>query len=490
MNEPLLAALAEAIPRPRSALPPLPPQAWPRRDSRQVQPGDIFVAQAEGPERAAHIAEALARGASLVLAEDRGDLPPDPRVQPTPAARWAFARLSCAAHRLPRATPLLAVTGTKGKSSVVHWTWAALGPGAARVGTLGWHDGQSERPNPQTTPPPEALHAFLAALPESCPGVVIEASSHGLHQHRLAGLRCAAVAVTGIGRDHLDYHGSFAAYVEAKLRIVELLAAGGRCVLNGDDALAPRFAERALARGAQPLLLATAPPPWAAGLPLALLQRLPDGQWQLASASGRWPLQPPLFGERNAWNAAAALLLAETLGVPPPLASARIAAAPPLPGRLERLAERPATFVDYAHTPESLAFALSALREAFPGRKLVVVFGCGGERDPGKRPLMGRAAAAADAIIITDDNPRREDPRAIAAAILEGVRAAGAVAEVIHERGSAICEARRRAGADGVVLVAGKGHETQQIIGDRALPWDDRAFVRALGSAEGRADGG
>lgn len=477
----LSAALARALPAPRAPLPPLRLSGCVRRDSRLIASGDLYVAQAEGAERARHIAEALARGAALVLAEDRGDLPDDPRVQPTPHARWAFAMLSAAAHRLPPPCPLLAVTGTKGKSTVVHLLWAALGPGAARVGTLGWHDGVEERPNPQTTPPPEALHAFLAALPASCPGVAIEASSHALAQQRLAGLAWRAAAVTNIGRDHLDYHGSGAAYVHSKLALLCQLAPGGLAVLNGDDAAAPLFVHAARAAGARVVLLGFGAAPRSGGQ--ARLVR-DGGGWRLERDAGAIALAPPLIGACNAWNAAAALLLAEAAGVPATLAAQRIAAAPPPPGRLERLAEAPATFVDYAHTPESLAAAIAALREACPGRPLAVVFGCGGERDAGKRPLMGAAATAADLIVITDDNPRREDPAAIAAAILAGVRAAGGRATVIHERAAAIRHARAAIGRDGVVLVAGKGHETEQRYGERALPWDDRAFVRSLGAEE------
>jgi UDP-N-acetylmuramoyl-L-alanyl-D-glutamate--2,6-diaminopimelate ligase len=437
------------------------------RDSRRLQSGEAFIAQADGADRASHMAEAQARGAAAVLAE--------PAV---PHARWAFARASCAAHHLPGTVPVLATTGTKGKSTVTHFAWAALGPGAARIGTIGWHDGRTERPNPQTTPPPDELHAFIGGLPDDCPGVAIEASSHGLDQHRLAGLRLSALAVTNIGRDHLDYHGTTASYVHAKLRIARLIAADGLCVVNADDAHAHRFAHAALNAGGRVIAL---------GVGRSGQQRLPGcdaasalqqgSGWKLVCPGASVDLPTPLPGRFNIWNAAAAVLMAHATGVPLHLAAARLATAPPVPGRLELLAHNPLTYVDYAHTPESLAAAIAALREAHPGRRLAVVFGCGGDRDTGKRATMGAAGSAADALVLTDDNPRSEDPTAIIADIRTGVQTA---CEVEHQRATAIRRARALAGADGVVLVAGKGHETEQKFHDRTVHWDDRACVRSL----------
>jgi UDP-N-acetylmuramoyl-L-alanyl-D-glutamate--2,6-diaminopimelate ligase len=438
------------------------------RDSRQVAPGQAFVAQADGEERQRHLAEASARGAAAIIAEPR-----------TPHARWAFARASCAAHGLPLTAPLLAVTGTKGKSTVVHFAQAALGPGAARIGTVGWHDGVNERPNPQTTPPPDELHRFLAGLPAGCPGVAMEASSHGLDQHRLAGLRLAGLAVTNIGRDHLDYHGTTAAYVHAKLRAARLLAPGGLCVINADDEHAHVFAHAALCAGARVIAL---------GVGRGGHHRLPGcgvatafrhgPAWMLDAPGAEVDLPVRLPGGFNAWNAAAAVLLAEAAGVPLAEAARRLADAPPVPGRLELLARAPLTYVDYAHTPESLALAIAALREAHPGRRLAVVFGCGGDRDNGKRAPMGAAAAAADLVVLTDDNPRSEDPARITAQIASGMPRGEARIE--HDRGRAIAAAREAVGSEGVVLVAGKGHETEQKFRDRTVAWDDRAFVRGL----------
>ena len=420
------------------------------RDSRSVRPGEAYIAQAEDP---AHAAQALERGAAIVV-DARGDLR-------SPHPRWSFARASCAVSELDdRCPPLAAATGTKGKSTIAHILWWLLGAGAARVGTIGWHDGRNERPNRQTTPPPDELHEFLASLPEACPGVALEASSHGCDQFRLAGLRLQALAVTGIGHDHLDYHGTVAAYVAAKLRAVQLLVTGGRLVINADDAHAAAFFHAGRCVGAEVILL---------------------------SAADVLRMAPPiaLAGAFNAWNAAAALLLAEALGVPRLLGEQRLRTLPAIPGRLERLAEAPITYVDYAHTPESIAAVLGAVRAAHPGAPVAIVFGCGGDRDTTKRAPMGAAAASADLVVVTTDNSRSEDPRAIAEQVLAGVaaRTGSSTTTVIEpDRATAIRLARERLGAHGVVVVAGKGHETSQDIRGVVTAWDDRAFVRSLTS--------
>ncbi len=450
------------------------------RDSRSVAAGDAFVAQAEGADAARHAAEARTAGAAVVVAR-----PGTPGADAATAhPRWSFARASAAARALPRSIPLVAATGTKGKTTVTHLAWAALGAGAARVGTVGWHDGRGERPNPQTTPPPDELHRFLAGLPADCPGVALEASSHGLDQQRLAGLRLAALAVTNIGRDHLDYHGTMAAYVHAKLRAARLIAEGGLCVVNANDPHAHRFAHAAACAGARVIALGVGRSPRVPGCDSATVLRRGAG-WALEAPGAETALPVALPGSFNAWNAGAAVLLATAAGITLGVAAARLAGAPPVPGRLELLAAAPATYVDYAHTAESLAAAIAALRETHPGRRLAVVFGCGGDRDPGKRAPMGAAASAADQVVLTDDNPRSEDPSAIAQQILDGVRSSGrpvvrSSCEIEHQRSTAILRARELVGADGVVLVAGKGHETEQKYADRILDWDDRSFVRSL----------
>ena len=417
------------------------------RDSRLVSTGAAYIAQ-DG--NSAHLLQAMERHAGVLVTA--GLAPRGVRLAlRTPHPRWSFARASCALHNLDRrCPPLIATTGTKGKSTVTHLAWWLLGAGAARVGTIGWHDGSSERKNAQTTPPPDELHGFLAGLPAGCPGVALEASSHGCDQFRLAGLQLAALAVTGIGHDHLDYHQSTAAYVAAKLRAVQLLVPGGLLVLNAADAHVGEFARAGANVGAEVVLL--------------------------AAADCRAP--SPLPGAFNAWNTEAAVRLVSRLGVSRELALERLASMPAIPGRLELLVHAPLTYVDYAHTPESIAAVLGAVRAAHPGKPVAIVFGCGGDRDPSKRAPMGAAAATADLVVITTDNSRSEDPQVIAAQIRAGVGATACVSE--PERAAAIRAARTAIGRNGVVVVAGKGHETTQDIGGVVTAWDDRAFVAGL----------
>ena len=430
------------------------------RDSRLATNGQAYVAQSlVSEERIRHCAQARAAGASVVADDAHADLR-------TSHPRWAFARASAALHGLDEDAvgvphpPLLATTGTKGKSTVTHLVWwllGALGNDAARIGTIGWHDGHSETPNRQTTPPPDELHAFLSALPATCPGVALEASSHGADQYRLAGLLLAGLAVTGIGHDHLDYHGTQSAYVGAKLRIVQLLRRGGRLVLNADDASAHLFAHAGACIGAEVIMLSA----------------------EQVRAAG-WG--SPLPGAFNAWNTAAAVLLVEAVGVSRAMSIERLRSMPAIPGRLEMLATAPVTYVDYAHTAESISAVLAAIRETHPQAPIAIVFGCGGDRDISKRAPMGAAASAADFVVITTDNSRSEDPRVIAAQILVGLTSSPHAREhaIEPDRAAAIIHARTHVGTNGVVVVAGKGHETTQDILGVVTSWDDRAFVRSL----------
>jgi UDP-N-acetylmuramoyl-L-alanyl-D-glutamate--2,6-diaminopimelate ligase len=447
------------------------------RDSRLVAPGQAYVAMGPADGQAAHVAEALQRGATVILTEAAiaVDTGPVPRLT-VGNARAAFARMSAAAHGLDhRCPPLVAAVGTAGKSTTVHCTWWAMGAGAARIGTIGWHDGVSERPNPQTTPPPEQLHAFLAGLPADCPGAAMEVSSHACDQRRCEGLRFAAIAFTGIGHDHLDYHRTMESYVAAKLSSFRWLVPGGLVVVNAEDPRCDLITASARGAGARVLGLG-----FRSGAALVTQQ---DGHWTLAVDGTPHVLPVRLPGSFNAWNAAAGALLARATGVPLAIALNRLADLPPVPGRLELLARRPDTYVDYAHTPDEIATMLTALRHQFPGRRLVCVFGCGGDRDRTKRGPMGRAALTADMAVLTTDNSRSEAPEAIAQDVLSGLPD-GALASgrmvVEHDRAAAIRLGRDAAGPDGIAVVAGKGHETDQLIQGRILPWDDRAFVRSL----------
>lgn len=483
------------------------------RDSRHVRPGEVYVAMGPLADQPTHAREAIARGASAVLAEHglELDAPGSAHAVPllrTSHARWSFARASAAAHGLPRRIlPLVGVTGTAGKSTTTHCAWWAMGEGAARVGTIGWHDGIRERANAQTTPPPEQLHDFLAGLPSTCAGVAMEVSSHAGDQHRLAGLQFAALAFTGLGHDHLDYHRTTGAYLTAKLRALRLLRTGGLCVINADAPDAHAVAHAANGADARVVMLG-----------------FKRGDSRLVRTTGGWRMRHEavdyrvpvrLPGDFNAWNAAAGALLATATGVSLSGGLDRLASMPAVPGRLELLARHPDTYVDYAHTPDELKVMLTAVRKEFPGRRLVCVFGCGGDRDRSKRGPMGCAALIADQVVLTTDNSRSEDPKAIAEEVIKGLPpgtevywaqsddlASGRWLEAMRpayaagsnrvnetprsvlveiDRGTAIRLARALAGDDGVVVVAGKGHETDQLMGGVTLPWDDREFVKSLG---------
>ncbi|MDA3960371.1 MAG: UDP-N-acetylmuramyl-tripeptide synthetase [Planctomycetota bacterium] len=440
-------------------------------DSRRLEPGSIFVAT--GARRAAHSADARARGAAVVISDDA----PTPLGSNwrSPSARYTAARVSAVTHGIDQqCPPLLGVTGTDGKTTSAWYAWCCLGQAAARVGTLGLHDGTSERVGAHTTPPAEQLHGFLADLPTECPGVAVEVSSHAIDQHRLAGLRFAAMAFTGIGSDHLDYHRHHAAYVATKLRAARLLMPKGLAVINADDPRSGAIAHAVRAAGGRVLSLGF-------GAGAARLQPAPDG-WRLCLDGDELALPVRQPGAFNAWNAAAGALLASAVGGDLAACCARLATAPAVPGRMELVLERPLAYVDYAHTPGAVAAAVAALREAHPRRRLVCVAGCGGDRDTGKRAPMGRAAVAADRAVLTSDNPRSEDPAAIVTAMCQDLGPAELErVDQVLDRGAALQLAYDLAGPTGVVLVCGKGHETVQVIGAERRPWDDRAALRAIG---------
>ncbi len=464
----------------------------PVQDSRVVAPGDTFFACHPDPaQRSAHVAAARERGAAAVVLEpeDHALAGPACGALIVPAVRAAYAQASVWCHGLDRrCPPLVAVTGTDGKTSTVWCAWHALGAGAARIGTLGLHDGAAQLDCANTTPGPDCLHPFLARLdPATVPGVALEASSIGLAQGRLSGLRCAAVVHTGLGHDHLDYHHDLVAYAAAKLVLLDHAAPGALALYNADDPACSAFARSARDRGLR--LCALGMQQGASRIEAA------DGGWHLLHAGERYRLGTPAPGGFNAWNAAAgALVAAAATGEPLPTVCARLREVPPVPGRLELIRSDPLTYVDYAHTPDAIRRVIAVLREAHPERRLVCVFGCGGDRDRAKRGPMGDAALSADRAVLTTDNARGEDPVAIAAEVAARidprVRVAceppwpAAALAVVLDRADAIRLARRIAGAAGVVVVCGKGHETWQEIGDRRLHWDDRRFIRDLESTE------
>jgi UDP-N-acetylmuramoyl-L-alanyl-D-glutamate--2,6-diaminopimelate ligase len=462
-------------------------------DSRTVAAGFLFAAlpgtRLDGRRFAR---DAVARGAVAILTDDDQALAlaEDERrrvavlLDPDPGHRLALL-----AARFYGRQPhtIAAVTGTNGKTSVAHFTrgiWTALGLKAASLGTLGVVTAAGRRPGALTTPDPVVLHRELAALAASgIEHVALEASSHGLQQFRLDGVRVAAAAFTNLTRDHLDYHGDMERYRAAKERLFrDLLGAGGRAVLNADSDEFPRLAGLCRER-AHPVLAYGAAP----GAELRLVESMPcaAGQHLVLDVLGeRHRLLLPLAGAFQAMNALCALGLAIATGAPAAAATAALAALSGVPGRMQRVATGPqdgAIFVDYAHTPDALATVLTALR-AHAHRRLAVVFGCGGDRDPGKRPLMGRVASElADEVYVTDDNPRGEAPQAIRRAIL----AAAPRAIEIGDRRAALAAAIRGLGPGDLLLIAGKGHESGQIVGNIVHPFDDAAVARELAGACG-----
>ncbi len=463
-------------------------------DSRLVGPGFLFAAlQGIATDGRRFAGEAVAKGAVAILTDDPAALALDEAARrrvvivadPKPHRRLA---LIASRFHPQRPVTIVGVTGTNGKTSVAHFTreiWQALGHSSASLGTLGWVAGAARRAGALTTPDPVALHQTLAELAgRGVSHAAIEASSHGLAQHRLDGIQFAAAAFTNLTRDHLDYHGDMASYRGAKQRLfAELLAPGAAAVLNADSPEFAHFAGLAEASGHPVIAYGESE-----AADLRLRRRTPLGEGQrveLDVRGERRTIDLKLIGDFQAMNVLAALGLVVAAGGD---AGRTIEALPSLttvPGRMQLVGEHngAAIFVDYAHTPDALQTVLAAARPH--ARRLVVVFGAGGDRDRGKRPLMGRvAAAAADAVYVTDDNPRSEDPGAIRRAVLD---AAPAAVE-IGDRRAAIYTAIAALGPGDVLVIAGKGHETGQIIGKETLPFDDVAVAReALADTARRA---
>jgi len=450
-------------------------------DSRTVKNGDLFVAIAGGKTDGLRFVEpAIAAGAVAIVAERRPDAPLSDAVAFVRVgnARRALALIAAKLYpRQPRT--IAAVTGTSGKTSVAAFTrqiWTALGHRAASVGTIGIVSPRGETYGGLTTPDPVALHRSLDALVgEGVTHLAIEASSHGLDQYRLDGLRLAAGAFTNISRDHLDYHESFASYLAAKLRLFEALLEPGRAaVIDVDNQHADAVIAAAKTHGLSIMSVGRN------GSGIRLLESVRDGFSQmlrLEHGGKKFSLRLPLVGEFQVENALLAAGIAIATGSDPVSVFPALESLKGAKGRLELVGFSRAApvFIDYAHKPDALAKALDALRPAVTGR-LVVVFGAGGDRDRGKRPLMGAVAAAnADRVIVTDDNPRSEDAAAIRAAIMAG--APGAVE--IPDRRQAIRLAIAELRTGDVLLIAGKGHETGQIIGDRVVPFSDHEAVAA-----------
>ncbi len=455
-------------------------------DSRDVKPGDLFVAipgtKADGLE---FVPAAIAAGAVAIVAERVPGMPLG-----VPFARVANARraLALAASRLYPRQPgvIAAVTGTSGKTSVAAFTreiWAALGHRTASIGTVGVVSPTGAAYGTHTTPHPVDLYRTVDALAgDGVTHLAIEASSHGLDQHRLDGLRIAAAGFTNLTRDHMDYHATVEDYFAAKLILFEnVAAAGATAVIDVDHDYAQRVVATARTRGL-PLLTVGRN-----GDGIRLIETVIDGFAQrlvLQHTGQRYDVRLPLVGAFQVENALIAAGFAIATGDTPAAVFAALEKLKGAKGRLEFAGSRSGApiFIDYAHKPDALEKALEALRP-YVRNRLVVVFGAGGDRDKGKRPLMGAiAAASADAVIVTDDNPRSEDPAAIRAEIL----AAAPGALEIGDRGSAIRQAVGALKDGDVLLIAGKGHESGQIVGNRTLPFSDHDAVAAA-LAEGDA---
>ena len=447
-------------------------------DSRTVAPGEVYIA-VRGSQADGHrfVPEAVRRGAAAVVveSEQRSGVP---EVVVRDGRRAALALGSAWYGHPGRRLDLVGVTGTNGKTTTVGLIRHLLDADgtAGSIGTLGAFDGRGEAvastAGSLTTPGPVDLQATLAALAaRGVTQVAMEASSHSLDQRRLDGLTFRAAVFTNLTRDHLDYHGTMEQYLAAKLKLGALLANDGVEVVNLDDT-----AWQAAPRGRRRVTYGLDP---AADLRACELVMSASGsRFRLAGRFGTADVALPLLGDFNVANALAAAACALGLGRPLREVAERLGAAPQVPGRMERLAERPCVVLrDYAHTPDALARALASLRPLTPGR-VIAVFGCGGDRDRGKRPLMGEVAArGADLAIVTSDNPRTEDPGAIIDDIEAGM------GRTPHRRIVDRLEAIHAALAEGregdTVLLAGKGHETYQILGTTKVPFDERDIVTA-----------
>jgi UDP-N-acetylmuramoyl-L-alanyl-D-glutamate--2,6-diaminopimelate ligase len=454
-------------------------------DSRTTQAQSLFVALAgTTTDGAKFVADAVARGAVAVLAATDAPVVTTVPILRTADPRRALAMIAARFHPFQPAH-LVAVTGTSGKTSVADFArqiFAATGHQAASIGTLGVVTPSGTDYGTMTTPDPVALHILLDQLAErGITHAAIEASSQGLDQRRVDGLSLEAAAFTNLGRDHMDYHPTVEAYLAAKLRLFEVvLPRSGVAVIDMDGAHAAEVEKAANDRGQ--ILIRTGK----AGEELKLISRTPKGfrQQLVVSAFGKErEVTLPLAGAFQASNALVAAGLAIGAGIDAADALDALAHLKGAPGRLELVGSKQngaMVFIDYAHKPDALVSVLRALRPMTEGI-LFVVFGAGGNRDAGKRPLMGAAAHAnADVVIVTDDNPRSENPATIRKAIVD----AAPDAIEIGDRGEAIRRAVQMLGAGDVLVVAGKGHETGQIMADRTIPFSDRDAVTAALAAE------
>jgi UDP-N-acetylmuramoyl-L-alanyl-D-glutamate--2,6-diaminopimelate ligase len=454
-------------------------------DSRRVRPGAAFFALAGAKQDGRAFARA-AVDAGAVAVFGRGLESASVTVIEVAEPRKALAQAAGRWNEHPaRGLEVIGITGTNGKTTTTYLLesiFRAAGRTTGVIGTTGYRIGDEARPAPFTTPEAPELQGLLAEMREhGVRSVAMEVSSHALVQRRAFGVEFDVAVFTNLTQDHLDYHGTMESYLDAKLMLFDGrngVAGHWVAVVNRDDPAAPAVIDAARrGHGAIVSFGETA----SADVRIADLAPAPEGLFfHIHVGEGTHGVRLPLLGRYNAWNAAAAFAAARALHVPAPDIVRGLESVAGVPGRLQRVrAGQPfEVVVDYAHTPDALTRALAAVREHGRGR-LLLVFGCGGDRDRGKRPAMGRVAAeGSDVAWVTNDNPRGEDPAAIAAEIVAG--APGQRLRVVLDRRAAIGEALAAARPGDTVLIAGKGHETTQTIGDQVLPFDDRGVAREL----------
>jgi UDP-N-acetylmuramoyl-L-alanyl-D-glutamate--2,6-diaminopimelate ligase len=452
-------------------------------DSRAVKPGDLFFALSGHKTDGARFIDAAIASGAVAVAGDHA--PAGERRVPfvvTPNPRRALA-LAAARFYPQQPATIAAVTGTSGKTSVAAFTrqiWQRLGLASASIGTIGLVSPKRTVYGSLTTPDPIALHRQLDEIArDGVTHLAFEASSHGLDQYRLDGVRIAAGGFTNLTRDHMDYHPDVAHYLAAKLRLFrDLVMPDGAAVIAADHDCSQAVIDAARAKNLRLITVGNKGDGAGEGIRVGaagidgFAQRL-----ELEHHGRRYSIRLPLVGEFQIENALVAAGLAIGTGSEPDQVFAALEHLEGAKGRLEQVGERNGApiFVDYAHKPDALAKALQALRP-YASRNLVVVFGAGGDRDAGKRPLMGAIATEnADSVIITDDNPRSENPAAIRSAILGATKGARDIGDRTEAIRTAIAGLQR----GDALLIAGKGHETGQIVGDRVLPFSDHDAVAA-----------
>jgi len=465
-------------------------------DSRAVRPGALFAALSGRNADGHRFLEAAAAAGALALLVEAGQgaaAPPGVALVEAANLRRALGAMADCFFNHPSADlQLVGVTGTNGKTTVT-WILEAIVRAAGRVpgviGTIACRWGERERPAGNTTPEASELQGLLREMADAGVQVVaLEASSHALELERLVGSRFAVAVFTNLGRDHLDFHHNLEAYGAAKAKLFTGFAPGAS-VINADD---PFGARLIVAAGGSVIT-------YGLGEKAALraVEIVADGaglRFVITAEGQRLSIVSPLIGAHNVANILAAAGAARALGLSWDAVRAGVAACALVPGRFERVGAGanagPLVLVDFAHTPEAVENALRVARGLCRG-SLAVVLGCGGDRDRGKRPLMGAAAAhLADRVYVTSDNPRSEEPAAILAQIIAGARASGGTAalQVIEDRRAAIRAAIRDSGVGDLVLIAGKGHEDTQVVGEKERPFSDREEARrALEEAGCRA---